>query len=351
MQEIINFSECEYSIRHGSYGGRAGDKDGILYNNEFYIIKYPKPARQLKGIEDMSYTTSPLSEYIGSHIYEILGFDVHKTLLGYRNNKIVVGCKDFCDAAGKRLMEMRTIKNGANKELESILERQMQSSATGDIVNLNEQILHLEYNPTLKKINGVTQRFWDMAVIDILIDNNDRNNGNWGIVLDEATGTYRLAPVYDNGNAFSSKASDDRLQKYMSEPSLADRLTGSQTAYEYNNNALSAKKILKMKIPELEDAIIRNLPKMLESIDRIKSFIREIPEAYHGIPVCSDIRKQYYTVGIETRITHLLLPAYEKIRAERDIQNENHIQQLDEKLRDIPEQAESPDNAYEEPEY
>ncbi|MCM1236977.1 MAG: CtkA family protein, partial [Ruminococcus flavefaciens] len=79
MQEIINFSDCEYSIRHGSYGGRAGDKDGILYQNEFYLIKYPKPARQLKGIEDMNYITSPLSEYIGSHIYEILGFDVHKT--------------------------------------------------------------------------------------------------------------------------------------------------------------------------------------------------------------------------------------------------------------------------------
>lgn len=281
MNKMIDFSDCEYSIRHGSYGGRAGDKDGILYNNEFYIIKYPKPVRQLKGIEDMSYITSPLSEYIGSHIYEILGFDVHETFLGYRNNKIVVACKDFCRNTDTRLMEMRTIKNGANRELESVLERQMQSSATGDMVNLNEQILHLEHNPTLKKTKGVEDRFWDMAVIDILIDNNDRNNGNWGILINETTGKYQLAPVYDNGNAFSSKASDDKLQKYINESSLTDRLTGSRTAYEYNGKMLSAKKMLKTGIPELEMAVLRNLPKI--------------------------------QAGMEVRMMHLLQPSYEQI--------------------------------------
>ena len=45
------------------------------------------------------YTTAPLSEYIGSHIYEILGYDVHCTILGYRNHKLVVGCKDFAERA------------------------------------------------------------------------------------------------------------------------------------------------------------------------------------------------------------------------------------------------------------
>ena len=311
MQKIIDFSQCEYSIRHGSYGGRAGDKDGILYNKKPYIIKYPKSSRQLQNINDMSYTTSPLSEYIGSHIYEILGFDTHETLLGYRNNKIVVACKDFCKTPSTKLMEMRTIKNGANKELETILEQQMQSSASGDMVNLNEQILHLKYNPTLQKIDNVTERFWDMVVIDILIDNNDRNNGNWGILIDEETGTYRLAPIYDNGNAFSNKASDNKLREYMRDESLINRLTGNRTAYEYNSKMLSAKKLLKAKIPELESAIIRNVPKITENIEQIKSFINEIPETYQGLPVCSNIRKQYYTKGIEVRTTHLLQPIYE----------------------------------------
>ena len=36
----------------------------------------------------LSYMTAPLSEYIGSHIYEILGIDVHQTILGIRNGKL-----------------------------------------------------------------------------------------------------------------------------------------------------------------------------------------------------------------------------------------------------------------------
>lgn len=310
MQNIIDFSKCEYSIRHGSYGGRAGDKDGILYNEKPYIVKYPKPSRQLQNIKDMSYTTSPLSEYIGSHVYQILGFNVHETLLGYRNDKIIVACKDFCENASTRLMEMRTIKNGANKELEKLLETQLQSSTSGDIVNLNEQLLHLQHNPTLKKVNGTTERFWDMVVVDIFIDNNDRNNGNWGLLVDESTITYKLAPVYDNGNSFANKASDDKLKQYMQESSFADRLTGNRTSYEYNGKLLSAKKMLKLQIPELEQAIIRNVPNIQNNMEQIKSFVNEIPETYHGKTVCSKIRKQYYIAGMETRLTHLLQTSY-----------------------------------------
>ena len=38
--EIYDLTKCEYSNRHGSYGGMAGDKDGIIFNNEFWIVKY-----------------------------------------------------------------------------------------------------------------------------------------------------------------------------------------------------------------------------------------------------------------------------------------------------------------------
>lgn len=58
---------------------------------------------------EISYTTSPLSEFLGSKIYELLGYDVHKTLLGIRNNKLVVACKDFCETE-RTLREVRTLK-------------------------------------------------------------------------------------------------------------------------------------------------------------------------------------------------------------------------------------------------
>ena len=72
--EIYDFSECEYSNRNGSYGGAAGDKDGILINGEPWIAKYPKSNEGMAKSDKLSRTTqTPLSEYIGSHIYGILG--------------------------------------------------------------------------------------------------------------------------------------------------------------------------------------------------------------------------------------------------------------------------------------
>lgn len=44
---------------------------------------------------EISYTTSPLSEYIGSYIYESIGIPVHVTKLGIKDGKVVVAYKDF----------------------------------------------------------------------------------------------------------------------------------------------------------------------------------------------------------------------------------------------------------------
>ena len=35
--EIFDFSNAEYSNRNGSYGGAAGDKDGILINRKYVL--------------------------------------------------------------------------------------------------------------------------------------------------------------------------------------------------------------------------------------------------------------------------------------------------------------------------
>lgn len=323
MQDIIDFSGCEYSIRHGLYGGRAGSKDGILYQGDKYLVKYPKAARYFENAQGMRYTTSPLSEYIGSHIYGILGFDVHDTLLGHRNGQIVVACRDFCEKPGVQLMEMRTIKNAAYQELETKLEMEMHGSATGDHVNLNEQMLHLDYNPVLQKVDGISERFWDMAVIDVLIDNNDRDNGNWGILVNENTGEYRLAPVYDNGNAFSNKATDAMLRHYMEGDNLKERLTGSRTAYEYNGRELSAKKLLQQDLPELSEALIRNVPKIEAGMEKVRAFVQDIPETYHGHTVCSQVRKDYYVKGMEIRLSELLQPACRRALKDAELFEDN----------------------------
>ena len=53
----------------------------------------------MNRVTGLSYVTSPLSEYIGSQIYKILGYEVHETILVVcfdgKREKIVCACKDF----------------------------------------------------------------------------------------------------------------------------------------------------------------------------------------------------------------------------------------------------------------
>lgn len=307
--QIIDLSECEYSNRHGSYGGMAGDKDGILYNGEYWIVKYPKSAKQFTSDINVSYVSSPLSEFIGSHVYNILGYDVHKTILGYRNGKIVVACKDFRDKS-QELREMNKIKNAANRELAEIYQNiSFTSSSSGDRVQLQELLLHFKHNSVLNKVEGVEKHFWETVVIDILIDNNDRNNGNWGILFDFDKNIYQLAPVYGNGNAFSNKASDEDIERYLHEPDVENRLLGGRTAYDYNGKTMSAKRILEIGNSDLENAIRKVVPIIKEKISDILDFIDEIPETFNNQIVCSQIRKNYYKLGLITRLEKLLIPA------------------------------------------
>ena len=84
---LINFEDCP--DMHRRFGGNAGNKMDISYDNARWILKFDKSTKGMKRIE-ISYTTSALSEYVGSHVYEILGVPVHETKLGIKNNKLVV---------------------------------------------------------------------------------------------------------------------------------------------------------------------------------------------------------------------------------------------------------------------
>lgn len=92
------------------YGGTAGRKMGITYNGKDYLLKFPGNLKEqkMKNI-NLSYSNSPVCEYIGSKIYELVGLPVHNTILGTRNGKIVVACEDFLND-GDRLYEFDKIK-------------------------------------------------------------------------------------------------------------------------------------------------------------------------------------------------------------------------------------------------
>lgn len=63
MVEIADLRDCAPSGLF--YGGRAGQKEGILIEGEPWIAKYPRTTRDLMGKHLPSYTSSPVPEYLG----------------------------------------------------------------------------------------------------------------------------------------------------------------------------------------------------------------------------------------------------------------------------------------------
>lgn len=312
MFEIYDLNNCPFSIRDGSYGGMAGDKDGIEFNNENWIVKFPKSAKDLNNVGDLSYVTSPLSEFLGSHIYSILGYDVHDTILGIRQNKLVVACKDFCDE-NEKLYEMRTIKNSAHKEIEELANGDISSfseSSSNDI-DLDETIFHLNNNRILKQTPNCKNRFWECCIIDILINNNDRNNGNWGVIVNTKNKNYSLAPVFDNGNSFYNKFSDNKILNKIEHNEYQDIL-GTRTIYSYKGKVLSSKKFLNLDFKDLEKAVLKLYPIIKDNMDKIFKFIDSIPEQYNGYNVFSKERKENYKLSLSERLEKLIKPKYEK---------------------------------------
>ena len=313
--EIFDFSDAEYSNRNGSYGGAAGDKDGIIINGEPWIAKYPKSNKGMAKSDKLSKTSqTPLSEFIGSHIYEILGYPVHKTLLGIRKNNLVVACKDFC-AENTRLLEMRTLKNIHISEMNQKFNADLHETDDDHLVNLNELFIHFELNPEISKINGVAQRFWNQIVIDGLIGNNDRNNGNWGIL--SCDDKRELAPIFDNGASFYPKKSTLAIEQILKLPE-ADQARNNANVQEpftidgeHHLNYRSILALTEAEIPAaqeklLHNAIIRNADLVESKLDEIIGFVKSIPGSYNGYEIISEPRREYYLKSFITRFEDVL---------------------------------------------
>ena len=313
IMKLIDFDDCELSVKNGLYGGIGGFKEGVIYDNEEWIIKYPKSTRDLNRKIDISYTSSPVSEYIGSQIYKILGFQVHETLLGVRNGKIVVACKDFTDET-TRLLETRTIKNVYNKDIEAELNHKSLSNSSEHIIILDELMIHMEMNPIFNRLDNPKKHFYRMMVVDAYIKNNDRNNGNWGALLDLKTKSYRFAPVYDNGASFSPKLSDSRIKNILKdEKNFLSNARNIVTTFGFVDekneiHVLRFQNILNMGIPELDEAMTELVPLFEEKKEEIYNMIRDIPNEYKGLDVCSDIRKEFYIKTLDTIHNELCLP-------------------------------------------
>lgn len=196
----IDFTNCKQLNK--TYGGANGGKISISYENEVYMLKFPAYA---KKNDNMSYANGTVSEYIGCHIFNMLGIKAQETILGtYKINdkvKLVVACKDFTPP-GIVVQDFASLKN---KVITS--ENSGYGTELDDVINAIEEQNSID--PQL-----LMEHFWNMFICDAFIGNWDRHNGNWGTLYNSYEDTVEIAPIFDCGSSLYPQV-DERMAELI----------------------------------------------------------------------------------------------------------------------------------------
>lgn len=184
-----------------TYGGLTGSKIAVEYNGEVYMLKTQQRLKDknFKNVE-LSYANDPVTEYIGSHIYALLGYPVHETFLGTYKDKLCVLCKDF--AYPDSITEFKFLRN-------TLMDESVIQHSSGMSTSIDDILQVIDMYPSIDKCNCLTH-FWTMFAVDSIIGNTDRNNGNWGFF--NKGETLVTCPVYDCGGCLNNKRSVDQMR-------------------------------------------------------------------------------------------------------------------------------------------
>ena len=293
-----------------TYGGHSGSKKGIIFEDEKWFLKYPKSTRSM-NVVGLSYTTSPISEYLGSHIYKLLGFETHKTKLGFANGKIVVLCKDFLNK-NETILDYNAIKNDYDETVERKIEELSSSSVKEHSgTDLDEVLIVMNNNAYFEKVPELKDRFWDMFIVDAFICNNDRNDNNWGLILNHDTMELRISPIYDNGASFYGKSSDERIEAILTDDFKIKQVIYDSCVSEFTKEGKiinPLKFIESMKNEDCNKALLRIFPKI--NLTKIKELFDNVPLEYNHLPVLSEQQRKLYYKSLEYKYEKVFEPVY-----------------------------------------
>ena len=269
--------------KNKTYAGANGGKISVLYNGEQYMLKFP-PFPTIN--KEMSYTNSCISEYIGCKVFESVGIPVQETVNGTYTSKgkekVVVACKDFT-SQGITLQDFASLKN---RIIDS--ERNGYGTELADILSTIDEQTAMD-SETLKT------RFWDMFIVDALIGNWDRHNGNWGFLYNNATDEVTLAPVFDCGSSLYPQADEDLMKKILSDKNeLNHRIFDIPlSAVTYNGKKINYFKFLSEgKFPDCNKALKR----IASRID-----MKKIYEIIDNTPTITELQKEFYKTMLTAR--------------------------------------------------
>ena len=278
-----------------AYGGANGSKLSVIYNDELYMLKLPMHA--LKN-PNLSYTNSCTSEYLGCHIFNMLGIKAQETLLGtykYHDKvKAVVACKDFT-SPGVVILDFASIKN------------QIIDSASNGYGTELSDIIDTINKQTVVDSEELKEHFWNMFVVDAFIGNWDRHNGNWGFLYNQETDKLEIAPIFDCGSALFPQIDDELIKKVISSkaemnarvydiPTSAILIDGKRANYH--------KVITSLEYKDCNKAIKRIVPKI--QLDDINKLIDNVEEL-------SQLKKEFLKKILKLRKELILDAAFKKL--------------------------------------
>ncbi len=266
------------------YYGGSERKTAVVINGKRYIMKF-----QTRTEFGPKY--NHVSEHVGSRIFEELGLESQRTILGTYRGEEVVLCELFL-SEGEDFVPFNDI---GDSSLDT--EKEHHSYTYEDIMYL------LKMNRKLTGIEETIDRFWDIYIIDALLGNFDRHGGNWGFL--KKLNRYRLAPVFDNGSCLFPQMYDDSK---MSAIISSEELT-NERVYRFPTSQirLGSKKssyhdvISSLAFPECGLALKRIVPKV--NLDRISDIVDETP-------FISDMHRRFYKHMIRNRFEKILYDSY-----------------------------------------
>jgi len=283
--DFSRFSQSEL------YYGGSERKIGIMINGREYMLKFQKTTAF-----GMRY--NHISEYLGSHIFALLGFSAQETFLGTYHNEPVVACKNFI---GKNEYFV-PFNDVGESSLDQDKERFQYSYQ--DIMQM------LRENSKLTHVDETIALFWQMFIVDAFLGNFDRHGGNWGFLKKD--NKYQLAPIFDNGSClFPNMADEDEMlhiidsaeetnKRIFSFPTSQIKLNGEKSSYYQVIHSLS--------FSECNAALVH----VYSKIDLEK--IYQLIDGTEGITI---VHKNFYQHMIKERYEKIIKASYDLLRSQQ----------------------------------
>lgn len=279
-----------YSLS-GKYYGGTERKLGIVIKGIPYMLKFQKKTA-------FGNRNNHISEYIGSHIFKYLGFEVQETFLGTYKGENVVACKDF-NVGDVQFVPFNDVGESSLDQ-----DKEKYQYDYEDIVQM------LTDNAKLTDVSYSIKFFWRMYIVDALLGNFDRHGGNWGFVKENEK--YRIAPVFDNGsclfpNLINEKdmmeiiSSEEETKKRVFQFSTSQiKLHGKKSSYYEVINSL--------EFNECCEALAYIYKKI--NIEEIYTIVDETD-------FLSDIQRKFYKHMLKSRYELIIRDSYNRLKGGR----------------------------------